>query len=65
MKNQAVVTLSILGERDVGKTCLCRAFMGLEFNQNTFNTIGIEKLYKEMTMSDGTNVRIKLWDTAG
>ena len=64
-KKNPVVTLSILGESRVGKTCLCSAFFGLEFVNDSLSTIGIEKLSKEMTMSDGNVVNIKIWDTAG
>ena len=64
-KKQKVLTLSILGETKVGKTSICKVFMGIEFNSDTLATIGIEKLYKEMTMSDGNVIKIKLWDTAG
>ena len=64
-KKNPVITLSILGESWVGKTCLCSAFFGLEFVNDSLATIGIEKLTKEMTMSDKNVVTIKIWDTAG
>ena len=65
MSKKPVITISILGETDVGKTCLCKVYLGQEFLSDSLNTIGIEKLYKEMTMSDGIVANIKIWDTAG
>ena len=65
MTKKTVVTLSLLGESQVGKTCLCSVYLGLEFQSDTLHTIGMEKLYTEMTMPDGNKVSIKIWDTAG
>ena len=65
MSKKTVVTLSLLGESQVGKTCLCGVYLGLEFQSDTLHTIGMEKLYTEMTMPDGNKVSIKIWDTAG
>ena len=65
MSKKIVISLSILGESAVGKTCLCSVYLGLEFQSDTLASIGIEKLYNEMTMPDGKKVNIKLWDTAG
>ena len=65
MSKKTVVTLSLLGESKVGKTCLCGVYLGLEFQSDTLHTIGMEKLYTEMTMPDGNKVSIKIWDTAG
>ena len=64
-KIHSIVALSILGEKQVGKTTICKVFMGLEFTSGSLATIGIDKLYSEMVMDDGNKVKIKLWDTAG
>ena len=65
MSKKIVITISILGESIVGKTCLCSVYLGNEFESGNLSTIGIDKLYKEITMSDGKKATIKLWDTAG
>ena len=59
------ISLGIFGESAVGKTCICSAFLGLEFKEEHLSTIGIEKLSSTITTEDGENLKLKLWDTAG
>ena len=61
-KKIRMISLTILGEA-VGKTCICKAFLGYEL-QSEFVGTNYE-FFSEMTMSDGNKVKIKLWDTAG
>ncbi len=57
--------LGLLGDSAVGKTCICQAFLGLEFKDDTISTIGMEKMDKKITLSDQKEIKIILWDTAG
>ena len=59
------ISLGIFGESAVGKTCICSAFLGLEFKDEHLSTIGIEKLSSTITTEDGEKLKLKLWDTAG
>ena len=60
-----VLKVGLLGDSQVGKTSICNAYMGLEFNQDQLSTIGIEKLEKKITLKNGKEIRLILWDTAG
>ena len=55
-KKKIIIVLTILGEC-VGKTCICKTFLGLEFQPEYLYTM-LEKFYSEMTMSDGNKVKI-------
>ena len=59
------ISIGIFGETAVGKTCICSAFLGLEFKEDHLSTIGIEKLSSTITTEDGEKLKLKLWDTAG
>ena len=52
-------------ESNVGKTCICGAFLGLEFLEEHLSTVGIEKMSSVIELESGEKVKIKLWDTAG
>ena len=60
-----VLKVGLLGDSQVGKTAICNAFMGLEFNPDQLSTIGIEKLEKKITLKNGKEIKLILWDTAG
>ena len=60
-----VLKVGLLGDSQVGKTAICNAFMGLEFNPDQLSTIGIEKLDKKITLKNGKEIKLILWDTAG
>ena len=64
-KTKSVINLTLLGNDSVGKSVLCNTFLGMEFNSCLPITIGIDKLYYEMIMSDGNKVTIKILDTPG
>ena len=59
------ISISIYGESDVGKTCICYAFLGLEFLDEHLSTVGIEKNNAEIEIESGETVKLKIWDTAG
>ena len=57
--------LTILGDSSIGKTELCKIIVGLEFDPCELATIGRDKMFGEMLMSDGNKIQFKLWDTSG
>ena len=62
---RTAISISILGESTVGKTCICCAFLGLDFLDEYLSTVGIEKMSSVLKLENGKTVKVKLWDTAG
>ena len=58
-----IISISLYGESDVGKTCICYSFLGLEFLDEHLSTVGIEKNNAEI--ESGETIKLKIWDTAG
>ena len=59
-----IVTLTILGESAVGKTCICYSFSKFAFSRIYLGEKRYD-FYSKMIMSDGNKVSIKLLDTGG
>ena len=59
------IKISLLGDQNVGKTCICGAFLGLDFIGDTLSTIGKDKMEASMKMEDGEEMKLVIWDTAG
>ena len=62
---RTTISISILGESKVGKTCICSSFLGLEFNQTHLSTIGMERSVSTIKIETGEELKLKIWDTAG
>ena len=60
-----IISISLYGESDVGKTCICYSFLGLEFLDEHLSTVGIEKNNAEIEIESGETIKLKIWDTAG
>lgn len=54
----------ILGDGGVGKSCLMNRFVSNHFDENSFHTIGVEFLNKDIEIN-GENYTLQIWDTAG
>lgn len=54
----------ILGESNVGKTCLLRKYKNDEFQDSIMSTIGIDTVSKRIVLDD-KNIMLNIWDTAG
>lgn len=54
----------VLGESDVGKTCLLHKYKEDDFRQSLMTTIGVDTVSKSIVL-DGRNVMLNIWDTAG
>ena len=57
--------LITLGDSGVGKTSILKRFVIGRFEKRTINTIGFTSSSKEITLKNGTKIRLKLIDTAG
>jgi Ras-related protein Rab-2A len=54
----------IIGDTNVGKSCLVMRFIEGVFNKDQENTIGVEFGAKETTINE-KKVKLQIWDTAG
>lgn len=62
--NRNIIKIIIIGDTNVGKTCLVRQYLQEDFSSETENTIGLEYATRDINIdSDVVNARI--WDTAG
>lgn len=64
IKNKIYIIVILVGQSGVGKTCLISMY-AKGTCRNTFPTVSVEFLTKEVQMDDGSNVMAQLWDTAG
>ncbi|XP_052866166.1 ras-related protein Rab-9B [Anopheles cruzii] len=54
----------ILGDGNVGKSCLMNRFVSNYFDAHSFHTIGVEFLNKDLQV-DQERYTLQIWDTAG
>ena len=54
-----------LGDSGVGKTSILKRFVNGKFDHKTISTIGFGTSTKDITLKNGTKIRLKLIDTAG
>ena len=62
---RTAISLSLLGETAVGKTCINNVFLGIEFLDEHLTTVGLEKMDALITIDTGETIKLKIWDTAG
>ncbi|KAL0967989.1 hypothetical protein UPYG_G00260700 [Umbra pygmaea] len=54
----------LVGDSDVGKTCIVQSFKSGAFMEKQQNTIGVDFTVRTMDI-DGRRVKMQVWDTAG
>ena len=54
----------LIGNSGVGKSCLLVRYAENSFNENFFNTIGVDFKIKTIAL-DNQNIKLQIWDTAG
>ena len=59
-----VIRITFLGYY-AGKTAFIRSFFGIEFYSQSLCSIGLEKHEKRLKLTNGNEVKLILWDTAG
>lgn len=63
-KQKRIFKIIVIGDSNVGKTCLTFRFCGGKFPAKTEATIGVD--FRERTVDlDGEEIKLQLWDTAG
>lgn len=58
------IKIMLLGETEIGKTCLIQRYVNNSFGINYITTIGIDFQLKIVEIKDKT-VKLQIWDTAG
>ena len=56
--------LSILGETQVGKTCILSVYKGVKFNEKNLSTIGMDT-FIDLVNIEGQEYKFKIFDTNG
>ena len=59
------VKVCILGDSNVGKSCIAVRFVDDSFGNELPNTIGASFTWKNVLTSNGTLYKLQIWDTVG
>ena len=57
--------IPLVGDGGVGKTSFALRYINKKFFSDYKMTIGVDFHVKLLTLPDGTNVKLQLWDTGG
>ncbi|CAL1279072.1 unnamed protein product [Larinioides sclopetarius] len=63
-KQRRIFKIIVIGDSNVGKTCLTFRFCGGKFPMRTEATIGVDFRERQVVV-DGEPIKLQLWDTAG
>ena len=65
MSDDCVYKVLLLGDSTVGKTCFLLRYCDKTFQEAHLSTIGLDYRLKTMTLENGKNIKLQIWDTAG
>ena len=65
MSEDCVYKILLLGDSTVGKTCFLLRYCDKRFQEAHLSTIGLDYRLKSMTLKNGKNIKLQIWDTAG
>ncbi|GFW70563.1 ras-related protein Rab-33B [Trichonephila clavipes] len=63
-KQKRIFKIIVIGDSNVGKTCLTYRFCGGKFPMKTEATIGVDFRERQVVV-EGEPIKLQLWDTAG
>lgn len=64
MEDDIPVKIIILGEANVGKSCILQRYLTGEYTESQANTVGAKFLSKRV-QHQNKNLKLNIWDTAG
>ena len=64
-KKMFEASIITLGDGQVGKTCLIYRYIDNNFSTDYLSTIGIDSKKKMITLENGEEIKVKIFDTAG
>ena len=59
------IKLGLLGDSMVGTSCICNAFINIEFDPYILATIGYDKQETKFILENGKEIKLIIFDTAG
>lgn len=59
------IKICLLGDSNIGKTCIINSFFGYEFQYDCMESIGSEKIEKRITLENGKKIKLILLDCGG
>ena len=65
MSDDTVYKVLLLGDSSVGKTCVLLRYCDKTFQEAHLSTIGLDYRLKTMTLENGKNIKLQIWQTAG
>ena len=65
IKNQIEISIILVGSGSDGKTSIIERYCYNSFQEQKIMTYGIDSKYKKVKLEDGSEVRVKVTDTAG
>ena len=65
MTEDIVYKILLLGDTSVGKTCFLLRYTDKIFEESHISTIGLDYRLKSMTLKNGKNIKLQIWDTSG
>ena len=64
MRSDYLFKMLLIGNSGVGKSCLLMRYHDNTFNENFFNTIGVDFKLKTVKLNSDV-IKLQIWDTAG
>ena len=64
-KKEKTYKVLLLGDSTVGKTCFLKRYLDDTFQDVYLSTIGFDFKFKTVTLSNGNQIKLQIWDTVG
>ena len=59
------IKLILIGDKQVGKTAIINQYVNNSFTEEYMATFAQDKSIKEITLNNGTKLKLEIWDTIG
>ena len=64
-RQKYIMKIILIGDGAVGKTSIRRNYLGESFQSDYYMTIGADFAIKDVTLSNGIDIKYQIWDLAG